>query len=373
MSVLKTHPAVFAVGNSYQIMVPVSQETLRWVEVDGNCYYDDSNGIIRSRTSIHRMTVPVDTLNHAGKYTVCYREVIERKPYFSETSEIIKVNYDFFPVKPGKTLAYEIADAHNLVNEPVACAKFFEQNYGKIDFLILNGDIPNHSGDIKYFDAIYEIASAITEGTRPVIFSRGNHDTRGIYAENIADYTPTDFGNSYYTFKLGDIWGIVLDCGEDKLDSHPEYGTTICCHEFRKRETCFLKNLINTPEASYMANDVSRRLVVCHIPFTRRFQEPFNIEEETYAEWSHILRTHIHPDLMICGHTHILSIDMPGGDMDALGQPCPVIVGSRGTKDFAGAGFVFSNDTVTVVFNTVESIISEQELQLKNSKVRISL
>lgn len=48
-------------------------------------------------------------------------------------------------------------------------------------------------------------------------------------------------GNTFYDFTLGDIAGIVLDCGEDKTDDHAEYGHTVACHGFRLRETRWLE------------------------------------------------------------------------------------------------------------------------------------
>ena len=38
-SILKTFPAVFAVGKDYQICVLVSCEALMWVRVGDECYY----------------------------------------------------------------------------------------------------------------------------------------------------------------------------------------------------------------------------------------------------------------------------------------------------------------------------------------------
>ena len=35
---------------------------------------------------------------------------------------------------------------------------------------------------------------------------------------------------------------------------------------------------------------------------------------------------------MICGHIHKFSVDMPGCENDAFGQPCPVVVGSQVEK-----------------------------------------
>ena len=54
----ETTPIVYAVGNNYQIMVPVTKETLMWVEVGGEKYFDEVNGIIRSSKNIHKFTQP---------------------------------------------------------------------------------------------------------------------------------------------------------------------------------------------------------------------------------------------------------------------------------------------------------------------------
>ena len=53
-------PTVFAVGQSYQIMAKAPQPSLFWVQVGDRCYYDHVNGIMRSDTDIHRVTVPAE-------------------------------------------------------------------------------------------------------------------------------------------------------------------------------------------------------------------------------------------------------------------------------------------------------------------------
>ena len=365
MSIFRTKPAVFAVGDTYQIMIPVTAQTLMWVKVNDECYYDESNGIMRSRVTVHRISVPMEELDRAGKYTVCWRKIIERKPYFTETEDECQESFNFYPVKGEEIRAYHIADAHNYVTEPCNCAEKFQKEFGKLDFLILNGDIPDHSGKIENFDNIYEIVSNITNGNIPTVFSRGNHDTRGIFAENIADYTPNQNGNSYFTFKLGDIWGVVLDCGEDKDDSHPEYGHTVCCTYFRKKQTKFIEKIIENAKENYTADDVKYKLVVVHNPFTERFNPPFNIEEDIYSYWAKLLRENVKPDVMICGHKHSLEILEVGGEKDALGQPCTVVVGSdlnRKENYYAGAGYIFKNGKITVVFNDSEKIILSKEI-----------
>ncbi|MBQ8212895.1 MAG: hypothetical protein IJZ80_02705 [Clostridia bacterium] len=77
-----TTPIVYAVKNTYQIMVPVSCETVMWVSVGDRCFYDDSNGILRSASSTHCMTgLPVCWI---GKRDIPFatRVIHERKPYY---------------------------------------------------------------------------------------------------------------------------------------------------------------------------------------------------------------------------------------------------------------------------------------------------
>lgn len=367
-----TTPIVYAVGKNYQIMVPVLRETLMWVEIGGICYYDDVNGILRSNCTTHRMTVPMGILDEAREYKICYRIVNERKPYYSDVSEIFEYVSAFYPVQTERPRFFHIADAHNEVEKPVAAAKAF----GKIDFLILNGDLPDHSGDIKNFTTIHRIAAEITDGEIPVVFSRGNHDMRGIYAENIAEHTPTDGGRSYYTFRLGSIWGMVLDCGEDKPDDHIEYAHTICCEAFRKRQTEFIKNVIVKANKEYESEGVKQKIVILHDPFTEYLPDQISpVDMETYQAWAKLLREYIKPNAMICGHVHQAYVTNCGDELDHLGQSCPVVVGSapgtrislasRGVwvKDtYVGVGFEVRNDKISVDFVGNDGVVYRNDV-----------
>lgn len=336
---LRYSPAVFVVGNSYQILVPVKKSSLLWVEVGGKCYYDEQNGIMRSLTCIHRVSVPMEELDRAKKYTVCERVIIKRTPKFPKTKDVCRTDFEFRPIPENNIRIYHIADTHNHVDAPVKSAKAF----GSIDLLIMNGDIPNHSGEVKYFDTIYEIAEKLTGGNIPVVFARGNHDLRGFHAEEIADYTPNQNGNTYYSFTLGNIWGLVLDCGEDKDDSHPEYGFTVACHSFRERQTQYIKSIIENSKNEYDNPDIKYRFIISHNPFTLKLHAPFDIEEEIYSEWAKLIKDNIHPNLMICGHLHGLVLSDIGGKYDDLGQPCRLLVGSDIADNYhAGCGLTLT-------------------------------
>lgn len=351
---IRTAPAVFAVGDNYQIMVETTCPCLVWVRVGGESYFDDSNGILRSSRAIHRVTVPRGELDRAGSYSLCVRKIIERKAYFSDTEDVVTDEFAFTPVKAGRVLAYQIADAHNRIKSPIAACRAFEEKYGEIDFLILNGDVLDSSQSAENFHNIYVIASELTGGGKPVIFSRGNHDLRGLDAENFAEYTPNRDGFTYYSFTFGDIAGIVLDCGEDKMDECAEYGNTICCHSFRKTETRWLEKLT----AEGFGESAKHRVVINHVPFTWKLGGKFDIETEIYTRWSELLRERFKPELMITGHMHELFIDKDG-IRGRIPAPCLVMTGSipknvDGRELFIGSGFVFDDDGIHIVFSDSE-------------------
>ena len=368
-------PTVMAAGKSYFIFVPFDDEVIMWVTVKDKTYYDDCNGIFRSNTRMHKVELPYEALDEAKEYTVHYIKMIDRRPYFPISEEERSITLPFRPVPTDREVnIYHIADAHNMVDEPISAGSYFGD---KIDLLVLNGDIPNHSGDIENFNAIYEIAAAITKGSCPVVFARGNHDTRGIHAEDMPNFIPTINGKTYYTFRVGSVWGLILDCGEDKVDGHPEYGVTVCFHQFRLAETEFIKRVIENSKDEYEAEGVKHKLVVCHLVFTNTYDPPFDIEQDVYGEWARLLREEIKPELMLCGHEHHTSIYYKGCERDKKGQACPVIVGSRPRfanpekgrpAGFVGCALTLNEDkTATVVFNDHEGTIVKTEiLNLEN-------
>ena len=360
MSVLKYAPAVFAVGNEYQIVILVKESSVMWIKIGDKTFYDHSNGVLRSSSDVHKITVPAHLLNKEMKYTVCYRKMIERKPYFSETGDVEEIDFYFTMIPEDRVTLYQIADAHGMVKQSIAAAKVFEEKYGQINILVLNGDVIDHSGDVKNFEAIYAIAEGITAGACPIIFSRGNHDTRGIYAEIFENYTPTRYGKSYFDFELPGFYGVVLDCGEDKLDSHPEYGNTNCHEHFRREETEYLKNLATTGQ--FKEAEDKKKLVIAHVPFSMKFPHPFNIEEDTYKNWCKTLKNCLKPDVMLAGHTHRYAILRENDENDAFGVPCPAVVGSAPNtreRTFAGAGLIFEGKKITAVFTNENEVTKE--------------
>lgn len=363
-------PAVFAVGRDYQIMAVTDSELVFWVEINGKCYYDHSNGVLRSACRAHRAVVPAEELDSARRYTVCFRMVSDRKGSVPVTGDIQKIDYSFRPVpESGKINIYQVADAHQLSGLPHMTGKFFEE---ELHLLILNGDTFDFCHKEQDFDYLYYLASELTGGEIPIIFTKGNHDNRGYLAERLADYTPVQNGYSYYSFRLGNIWGLALDCGECCADQYSEYGNTVCHHDFRMNETAFIERIIENHSQEYEAPGVKYRLIVSHSPITHIRQAPYNIETELYSRWTELINENIRPHFMLSGHLHILEVSYPGGRLDTLGQKCPVVIGSKpvrgaegGITDFIGCAVTLEEKNVTVRFTDIsKNTVSEERFSI---------
>ena len=258
-------PCVYAVGNEYQIVINTLEFGKCWVEAGGNIYNDSVGGLIRTETLVHRVRVPMAVLDSAKAYRVCFRALPERKPYFPELGELQYRDYAFRPVDTSRKVnVYMLSDTHSRVEAPVKAAGYFGD---ELDLLIMNGDIPTACQTHEDIRSIFDITSAVTHGEIPVVFARGNHDYRGQYALDLPQYIGNAMGSTWFTFRLGSIWGMVLDCGEDKVDEHPEYGGMVDCHEMRLNETRFIENVVANAEKEYLADGVETRLVITHLPF----------------------------------------------------------------------------------------------------------
>lgn len=362
-SIVKLNPTVCVVGNTYQIMVITEQQALISIRVGNNVYYNHSNGIRVSSPGVHRISVPAEELDKARKYTVVAEKMIERLAYFPKIAPAIERTYDFRPLeKTADINIYHLADVHGQLEQAVNAVK----SCGKeIDLLIMNGDISNTSDTFDDIILCYKIASEVTKGELPCIISRGNHDLRGLEAENLAMYMPGDNGKSYYTFKAGCIWGILVDTGEDKDDDCDSYGGTICCHDFRLEQEKMIKNTIKNASDEYEQDGVKYKLILSHVPFTFKRRPPFDIEKQLYSSWSKLIGENIKPDIMLCGHTHKACISECGSEYDELGQPCTIIVGSdvdernKERNVLAGALIILNDGMANVTLNSEKGVIFE--------------
>ena len=347
-----THgPVVFAVGKVYQIVYHTNVKGIAWVVVEGKEYYDECGAIIKSESIHHNVSIPTDVLDKAGEYTICFAPVGERKPYFPEKGDVISACFKFYPIDTTDGLQlYCIADSHsNLEN----CCRTAQYYGDKLDLLVLCGDINSESVSIDKLYDISVVAFELTKGSKPVVYARGNHELRGQAAENIGEFVGNDKGNMYYTFRIGKLWGVVLDCGEDKKDDHPEYGGLVNFEGYRQAQTSFLKRIISDSDCEYNAPGVEYRIGVCHIPFPTEKYPP---SPEVYNDWTELC-SQMNLDVMISGHLHRAFIQRAGEFRD--NQLFNIVVCASPNKiiddifDFVGSAVEIDDKEVTVKFTNI--------------------
>ena len=351
---LKYAPAVFAVHDQYMIMIRTEENCFFSLQIGEHAFCDAVNGIVRSGSLIHTLYVPKALLDRTGHYEITLTHVPHREAYYNAPGESCTYAYDFTPVPEKDARAFFLADTHWFWEAPINACKA----YGPIDFLMLGGDVLCECELDTDWDRVLILTDALTKGRIPTVFIRGNHDMRGTSAERLDGFMPKAQNRTYYTVRLGDIWALVLDCGEDKLDSCIEYGGTVCCHPFRMEQTAFIQDVIARADSEYLAPGVRHKWVLCHHPFSIRQPVPFDIEQDTYTQWGQLLRDHVQPEAMLCGHTHFLCASPMHSPDDSLGQCAPLLTGSAHRDDYqAGVGLHFTPEGTTATFIDSDGVI----------------
>ncbi len=129
------------------------------------------------------------------------------------------------------------------------------------DLIVLVGDMVDHIFNERIIQRdVLAPMTTLTGSGKPIVWARGNHETRGVSAHKMQDYLAMPDGRYYYAFGFGPAFIIVLDSGEDKEDSHPEYMGLADFESYRQREGQWLARTL----ASAEAREVPLRLVFTH-------------------------------------------------------------------------------------------------------------
>ncbi len=333
-------PVVYAVEDTYQIVFSTNHPATAWVEIGGEAYYDLFAGSMKSKDTVHKITVPQEKLDAAQAYSIHAEKMIYRGPFGGFKGKEISKDYTFRPVDSADGLVYyTLTDVHHARVGAVAAAKSVEN----LDFLVILGDsvgMVDYETDVQFSNLL---AHDVTGGQIPVVYARGNHEIKGAYAEELHKYVGSKGESFYYWFTLSDVFGINLDLGEDHDDGWWEYYGTDRFDLYREEQTRFLREL--AAEKPYEGYGYT--LVTCHIPI--QFVNARKDHEDVKAEWTKLLNE-IQPDLAVYGHQHDLFPFLEGQETmyNAKGQLIynSQFIGKEGKiykgylTDFAFNGFI---------------------------------
>ena len=359
-------PTVFVIGNEYEILINLNEFGICFIKIGDTLYYEENSGVLPSERTVVKIRVPQSELDLAKEYEIIYRKTNERKRYWSTFLPPQTKKFTFKPLEKTKDIhVFYLSDVHYCFDVAKKTASYFGED---VDLFVVNGDIGEAETEKNYLD-VCEFVGDIACGSIPVIFSRGNHDTRGRLAERFTEYFPCEGKKTYYSFEVGCLCGIVLDCGEDKLDSSKEYDSSDNTpveylglnrfHDYRRKQLAFLKQV--------EARDNNIKFVVSHVcpaKTTAKAGGQFDIDREMYEKWCKEL-DRIAPVFMLCGHFHHAFMLMPGDERSLIAHQYPVVMGNNrfskdGSEHFWGTAIILNQHKAEIMFTDETHTVQER-------------
>lgn len=364
MSFLRFAPTVCAIGEDYEILISLKTAGLCLVNTGGQEYYENNAGVLPTERRFLKIRIPQKLLDAEKKYTIVFRKCKTRVSYGSHPEEKEYETFDFNPVEKTDNInIYLISDVHYRFAFASTAAEFFGDN---TDLFVINGDIGETETEEHYFEVLGFLGK-IGKGKIPMIISRGNHDCRGKQAELYPYFFPSENGKPYYTFSVGCISGLVLDCGEDKWDSHEEYGGVNAFERYRRQETAFIKNAILKDNRYKFA--LTHICPVCPIVPLDECGGIFDIERELFAEWNEYIEAK-DIDFMLCGHLHKSFVLEKDDERNTVNHYYPVIIGGEPRPDgYAATAITLKGNGAEIKWTDENNkIFNEKEISFRNIK-----
>lgn len=302
INTISYEPVVYIVEDNYQIVFSTSNVSSGYVEVNGKKYYDLYAGSQKSEERVHKVTVPMSELDKAKEYKVYSQGYLYRGPWGAIKGNLVSKSYSFRPIDTSDGLNYyNFSDIHMDLTGAKNAIKIDPD----MELLVLDGDIISYVN--TYEDANYanKVAYELTKGEIPVIYARGNHEIKGKYSEDLYKYVGSKDEKFYYSFHFGNVYGWVLDIGEDHDDDWWEYYDSADFESYRNEQIHFLEEEKN--RGDYLSYDY--HLVISHIPLP--FINSRHNHVESKKKFVNILNQ-MDIDMALCGHQHDIFIFEPG-------------------------------------------------------------
>ena len=316
------------VGNGITVMWETTVPAYCWVE-----YGTDTTQLKRARTIVDGQVVcnnklhkiRINDLQPGQKYyyRIYSQEILLYQAYKKVFGNTAQSDFSEFTLPAADTdsfTAIVFNDLHQHTQTFRALCKQIQNiNY---DFVVFNGDCVDDPVD---HEQATTFISELTEGVHgdriPTFFMRGNHEIRNAYSIGLRDHYDYVGDKTYGSFNWGDSRIVMLDCGEDQLDSHWGYYGLNDFTQLRNEQVDFLKKELSAKEFK----KAKKRILIHHIPLYG------NYEKNLCADlWTNLLEKAPF-NVSLNAHTHKYAFH-PKGE---LGNNYPVIIGGGYKMDSA--------------------------------------
>lgn len=347
---ITSEPTVIDTSEDYSVVFSTNDIGTGYVEYtfEGQEYkvYDHTAGRLDSDTKIHSVRVPYEHLRN-NSYRVGSVRVIEEFSYGSRLGTEVKSEEYTLTYNGSENQTWlVISDWHTMLSEAYRAIDYL----GEYDSVIFLGDsAPNVDYEDDVIKNTLQFMGRISGGEKPAIYVRGNHETRGAYANDLPSALGLD--ELYYTLDFGPYSFIVLDSGEDKEDSHSEYGGLTAYGDYRKDMVEWLK----TAEVN---ND--KVIALSHA------WEISQVENElAVTGWNEIDR--MGARIMLSGHSHrcaLVDKEQEGINQEIFAAHPHMdayMDGGKSGKNYIGSMMTVSPEGVEIkaVNNTGEEVFAE--------------
>lgn len=250
-------------------------------------------------------------------YRVCAQEIGNYQAYSKTFGDTVRT--PFFRFRLPETTQQDFTaiflnDMHGYSKAEKALSEATKQT--QPDFVVFNGDcLPEPANREEAVENINRLARLFKASSLPVFFVRGNHEIRNAYSAGMNSLFDYPEGKTYGAFSWGDTRFIILDCGEDKEDNHKEYSGLNDFSGFRKEQTHFLQQELN----SKPFKKAKHHILINHIPIWGNDDKYKPCREM----WEPLLKK-APIDINLSAHTHRFAFHPKDSEFE---NPFPVYIG----------------------------------------------
>ncbi|MEA9411977.1 FN3 domain-containing metallophosphoesterase family protein [Flavobacterium sp. PL02] len=295
------------------IMWLTNQLCLNWVEYGeteklGIKAQQCAHGMMNINSRINTVTLTNLKPDTTYYYKVFSKQILDFQPYKITFGDIINSETYYFKTLNPKAKEVSWLVLNDIHDRPKSFGELIQLNQNKpYDFVFLNGDMFDYQTDENQIINHLLNPCSLFSTEKPFMLVRGNHETRGKYSRNLLDYYYNYDKKEYYTFKMGPVFTIVLDTGEDKKDSHPVYGGTVNYDSYREEQAVWLEKQMK----SKAFKNAPFRVVMMHIPHYHSDEEHGTTEcRRLFGPLFEKYKI----DLFVAGHTHEYGMFEPNKD-----------------------------------------------------------
>ncbi|MBQ4127965.1 MAG: metallophosphoesterase family protein [Alistipes sp.] len=247
------------------------------------------------------------------EYRIVSTKVEDFQPYKVTFGESISTPWYEFRTFDPKAREFNFVVLNDIHDDARKCDKLLSmQPMDKANMVFYVGDIMSYfSSPDQPYTSFIDVSVNRFAKHKPFAVVRGNHETRGYLARTYDQFIHNTRDGKYYGFyTFGSTAVVMLDCGEDKPDTHPVYAGFVAFDEYRLEQIEWLKGVLKSKEFRRAKN----RIVLLHIPPAVEAMKQQDekavkdmLEWHGNVHWGQILLPLLNKadiDLMISAHQH---------------------------------------------------------------------